>query len=88
MKAAHSMALIVRNAVMQKELLNLLAARKGYFSNLAITVTCGLIFFWSEEHAKEYRHQKGGEHGAYLTLPQCAHFVRISQSALFGFPRR
>ncbi|HUV90521.1 MAG TPA: hypothetical protein VMY80_12775, partial [Anaerolineae bacterium] len=31
MKAAHGMASMVRNAVMQKELLGLLAARKGHF---------------------------------------------------------
>ena len=45
------------------------------------------IFFWSEEHAKAYRRQVGGEWGIYLTLAQSAYVTRVAQSSLFGFPR-
>jgi hypothetical protein len=43
------------------------------------------IFFWSEEHAREYRtgaHQVDGE---YLTLEQMAYLIPINQGSLFAF---
>jgi len=41
------------------------------------------IFFWSEEHAKEFRQQTGGERGIYLTLAQAVYVTPILQGALF-----
>jgi hypothetical protein len=43
------------------------------------------IFFWSEEHAREFRRKNGGERGIYATLDQAIYITRIFQSALFGF---
>ncbi len=43
------------------------------------------IFFWSEEHAREYRRSAAGERGVYMTLPQSIYVTRKTQSVLFGF---
>jgi len=43
------------------------------------------IFFWSEEHAKEYRRQAGGERGIYANVKQSSYITRLVQSGLFGF---
>ncbi len=45
------------------------------------------MFFWSEEHAREYRRQAGGVSGTYMTISQSAYVTRRMQSALFAFPR-
>ena len=44
------------------------------------------VFFWSEEHAREYRRETGGEKGLYMTLDQAVYITPIIQGALFGFP--
>jgi hypothetical protein len=43
------------------------------------------IFFWSEEHAREYRASRKQVNGVYLTLEQCAYMTPITQGALFDF---
>jgi hypothetical protein len=43
------------------------------------------VFFWSEEHAREYRLNHRQLDGSYLTLDQSCHLTRIVQGALFGF---
>jgi hypothetical protein len=43
------------------------------------------VFFWSEEHAKEYRLKNKQPNGVYLTLEQCAFMTPITQGALFAF---
>jgi Alkylmercury lyase len=43
------------------------------------------IFFWSEEHAREYRLKNKQGDGIYLTLGQCAYMTPITQGALFPF---
>jgi alkylmercury lyase-like protein len=42
-------------------------------------------FFWSEEHAREYRLQADRVNGLYLTLDQSAYSTPIVQGALFAF---
>jgi len=44
-------------------------------------------FFWSEEHAREFRAQVEQIDGTYLTLEQSAHSTLIAQGALFAFDR-
>jgi hypothetical protein len=51
------------------------------------------VFFWSEEHAAEYRKAHPQPAGVYLRFDQAAWVERIAQSALFalgpdGKPRR
>jgi hypothetical protein len=46
------------------------------------------IFFWSEEHAREYRREQGGERGIYATIDQALYINRLMQSAIFGFDSR
>jgi hypothetical protein len=43
------------------------------------------VFFWSEEHAREYRINTNQVDGMYLTLAQCAFMTPIVQGGLFGF---
>jgi hypothetical protein len=43
------------------------------------------VFFWSEEHAREYRASAVLVDGVYLTLAQAAYAIPITQSALFAF---
>jgi hypothetical protein len=43
------------------------------------------IFFWSEEHAREYRANTKQVNGVYLSLEQCAYMTPFSQGALFAF---
>ena len=43
------------------------------------------IFFWSEEHAREYRAGAKQVNGVYLTVEQCAYMTPITQGALFAF---
>jgi hypothetical protein len=43
------------------------------------------VFFWSEEHAREYRANTKQVNGVYLTLDQCAYMTPITQGALFAF---
>jgi hypothetical protein len=46
------------------------------------------VFFWSEEHAKEYRGRSGGMRGTYMTLDQAVYVTPIIQGAIFAFPRQ
>jgi len=46
------------------------------------------VFFWSEEHAREYRHSHPTERGSYMTLAQAAYLTPRVQGAIFGFPRK
>jgi hypothetical protein len=43
------------------------------------------LFFWSEEHAREFRKDRDQVDGVYLTLEQSAYSTRIAQGALFAF---
>jgi hypothetical protein len=43
------------------------------------------VFFWSEEHAKEYRKSTHRIRGVYSPLSKVADANRILQSAVFGF---
>jgi hypothetical protein len=43
------------------------------------------VFFWSEEHAREYRMENHQVDGTYLTLEQSTYSSRIAQAALFAF---
>lgn len=43
------------------------------------------MFFWSEEHAREYRAETSHVNGVYLTLEQSAYSTPIVQGALFAF---
>ncbi|HVO98347.1 MAG TPA: hypothetical protein VMT15_09790 [Bryobacteraceae bacterium] len=45
------------------------------------------VFFWSEEHAREYRSTHSQPAGAYLTMDQAAFTERIAQSGLFAISR-
>jgi hypothetical protein len=42
------------------------------------------VFFWSEEHAREYRRARTQVDGAYFTMDQAAFSERIAQSGLFA----
>ena len=42
------------------------------------------VFFWSEEHARNYRRAHQQPHGTYLTLAQAAFAERYAQSGLFA----
>ena len=46
------------------------------------------VFFWSEEHAKEYRKTKHRIRGAYFTASQMAKGTRVIQSAIFSFQKK
>jgi hypothetical protein len=46
------------------------------------------IFFWSEEHMKEYRSQHANIRGSYMTLAQSIYLTPRVQGAIFGFPRQ
>jgi hypothetical protein len=46
------------------------------------------VFFWSEEHAKEYRRKVHRIRGAYLTAKQMVKGTKIIQSAIFGFKQK
>ena len=43
------------------------------------------VFFWSEEHVREYRKKTHRIRGAYMKADQMVKVTRIIQSALFGF---
>jgi Alkylmercury lyase len=43
------------------------------------------VFFWSEEHARQYRTNTNQVDGTYLTLEQCATMTPLSQGTLFAF---
>jgi hypothetical protein len=43
------------------------------------------LFFWSEEHAREFRASRKQVDGLFLTLDQAGYSTRIAQGALFGF---
>jgi hypothetical protein len=43
------------------------------------------VFFWSEEHAREYRKRTHRIRGAYMTAEQMVKVTRPTQSAIFGF---
>ena len=43
------------------------------------------VFFWSEEHAREYRKKKHRVRGEYFTATQMVKLTKLIQSALFGF---
>jgi hypothetical protein len=45
------------------------------------------VFFWSEEHAREYRRTHNGVRGSYMTLAQSIYVTPRTQGALFDFPR-
>ena len=42
------------------------------------------VFFWSEEHARDYRRTHQQPDGAYLTMDQAAFSERYAQSGLFA----
>ena len=42
------------------------------------------VFFWSEEHAREFRATHLQPEGIYLTMEQVAFSERIGQSGLFA----
>jgi hypothetical protein len=42
------------------------------------------VFFWSEEHAREFRATRQQPQGMYLTMEQAAFSERIAQSGLFA----
>ena len=44
------------------------------------------VFFWSEEHANDYRHKVDQKRGTYFTLAQSAYLTSRVQGALFAFP--
>jgi hypothetical protein len=46
------------------------------------------IFFWSEEHAREYRREHRNIRGSYMSLAQSVYLTPITQGAIFGFPRK
>jgi hypothetical protein len=43
------------------------------------------VFFWSEEHAREYRKKSHRIRGAYMNTEQMVTVTRLIQSAIFGF---
>ena len=43
------------------------------------------VFFWSEEHAKNYRKKTHRIRGAYMRADQMLEVTKIIQSAIFGF---
>jgi ABC-type arginine/histidine transport system permease subunit len=43
------------------------------------------LFFWSEEHAREFRAEADHVDGVFLTLQQSAYSTQIVQGALFAF---
>jgi hypothetical protein len=43
------------------------------------------VFFWSEEHAREYRRTQDGGPGTYMTLDQAVYITPIVQGGLFEF---
>jgi hypothetical protein len=45
-------------------------------------------FFWSEEHAREYRRKHANLRGSYMTLAQSIYLTPRVQGAIFGFPRK
>jgi len=45
------------------------------------------VFFWSEDHAREFRANSDQSNGIYLNLEQCARMTPITQGALFAFER-
>jgi hypothetical protein len=46
------------------------------------------VFFWSEEHARDYRRSTHRLRGVYMTVPQICQATRIMQSILFGFDEK
>jgi len=42
------------------------------------------VFFWSEEHAREFRATHQQPEGTYLTMEQAALAERVGQSGLFA----
>jgi Alkylmercury lyase len=46
------------------------------------------VFFWSEEHVKEYRREHRNIRGTFMSLAQSVYLTPITQGAIFGFPRR
>jgi hypothetical protein len=46
------------------------------------------IFFWSEEHARDFRRKNNLKRGIYMTLLQSMTLTRLAQSAIFSFPRK
>jgi hypothetical protein len=45
------------------------------------------VFFWSEEHAREYRSKMANLRGTYMTLDQAVYITPLIQGAIFAFPR-
>jgi hypothetical protein len=43
------------------------------------------VFFWSEEHAREYRKREHRIRGVYFTAEQAVFVTKAIQSILFGF---
>jgi len=50
-----------------------------------MTIETRLYFFWSEEHARDYRRTPQQPDGVYLSMEQAAFSERIAQSGLFAF---
>jgi hypothetical protein len=45
------------------------------------------VFFWSEDHAREYRRSHNKVRGSFMTLAQSVYMTPQVQGALFSFPR-
>jgi hypothetical protein len=45
------------------------------------------VFFWSEEHAKEYQKAHPHKSGTYMSFDQSVYITPKTQGALFAFPR-
>jgi alkylmercury lyase-like protein len=53
--------------------------------NLIKTYWRNSLFFWSEEHARQFQAEADRIDGLYLTMEQMAYSTKIAQGALFAF---
>lgn len=53
--------------------------------NITLAYCRNSLFFWSEEHARDFRESRDQVDGVYLTMDQSAYSTRIAQGALFAF---
>ena len=58
------------------------------FTDLSDTLRPQIVFFWSEEHAREQRRKVKQVPGLYLTLSQMAQMVPVLFTAVFVFSHR
>jgi hypothetical protein len=65
--------------------LNLTSIETSFAAQISFTtIEPKTVFFWSEEHARDYRRKHQQPDGAYLTLSQAAFCERYAQSGLFA----